>query len=234
MTTIGVLGGMGPDATIAYLSMVVEHTDSVNDQGHVDLICNMHCSIPDRTAHILDNSQPSPLPAMQKDIENLCQQGIGAIAVPCNTAHYFFEQLQATSSVPVLNMLELAASEIHQSFPDAHTVAVLGTRGTVSSGVYNPALAAAGLESIAISEEVQQLVDVVIFDHVKAGIPVEKELYLKMLDSAISAGADVVLLACTELSVPEREIDHSVPTVDALVSLAKATVLAAGKKLRTF
>lgn len=233
MTTIGVLGGMGPEATIAYLAMVVEHTDSKTDQGHVDLICNMHCSIPDRTAHILDTSQPSPLPAMQEDIKGLCGHGVGAIAIPCNTAHYFFDQLQSASNVPVLNMLDLASQDIKLSFPGAKNVAVLGTRGTVSSGVYNQALAEAGLQSVPISEDLQKLVDEVIFDRVKAGIPVEKELYLNMLNAAIEAGADVALLACTELSVPERHISHNVPTVDALVSLAKATVIAAGKKLKS-
>lgn len=233
MTTIGVLGGMGPDATIAYLSMVVENTAAETDQDHVDLICNMHCSIPDRTAYILDHSAASPLPGMVADVRALCQQGVSTIAIPCNTAHYFFSDLQEASSVPILNMLELAAAQIHELNPQAQNVAVLGTRGTVTSGVYTSALADVGLNSIDIPEQLQILVDEVIFNRVKAGQEVEEELYFSMLDSAVAAGADVLLLACTELSVPEREILHAYPTVDALVALAQATVVAAGKTLKT-
>ena len=232
MSTIGVLGGMGPDATLAYMAMVIEHTQAVTDQDHVDMICHMHCSIPDRTAHILDPSQPSPVPDMASDIQQLCEQGVSAIAIPCNTAHYFFDELEQASSVPVLNMLQLAAQDITVKHPSAQKVAVLGTRGTVSSGVYTPALAAVGLEVIDIEDSLQELVDMVIFDRVKAGVPVETDVYVNMLAMALSAGADVILLACTELSVPERQISHDYPTVDALVSLAQATVVAAGKRLK--
>lgn len=114
---IGVLGGMGPDATITYLSMVVENTVASTDQEHVDLDCVMHCSIPDRTAFILDRTQPSPLPDLIQDIQTLGERGATAIAIPCNTAHYFFDELQAASSVPVLNMLELAVESLRAQYP---------------------------------------------------------------------------------------------------------------------
>ena len=229
---IGVLGGMGPDATITFLSMVVEHTVAHTDQEHVDLDCVMHCSIPDRTAYILDQATPSPVPDLVKDIAVLGERGATAIAIPCNTAHYFFDELQASTSVPILNMLELAVDSLKVKFPQAKRVAVLGTRGTAQTGVYRPALEAAGLELLEISDEAQQLVDTVIFDRVKAGIPTETDLYLQMLQSGIDVGADALILACTELSVPERHIAHEYPTLDALVALARATVSAAGKQLK--
>lgn len=224
---------MGPDATNTFLSMVVEHTDAATDQEHVDLDCLMHCSIPDRTAYILDHTQPSPLPDLLADIQVLNQRQVAAIAIPCNTAHYFFDQLQAGSIVPVLNMLELAVAAVQEQFPDARRVCVLGTRGTIQTGVYRPAIVAAGLELVDISEEGQELVDQVIFDRVKAGVPTEPELYHAMLAAGKDSGADALILACTELSVPERQIEHSAPTLDALVALARETVRVAGKSLRS-
>ena len=229
---IGVVGGMGPDATILFLSMVVELTDAATDQDHVDLDCLMHASIPDRTAFILGRSSANPVPLIQADLELLAGRGVTAVAIPCNTAHYFIDELQAACPVPILNMLTLAAAAVRQAYPAATRVAVLGTRGTVETGVYRAACEAVGLSLVPIGEEVQRLADTVIFDRVKAGIPVEERLYLDLLEGGLRAGADVLLLACTELSVPERRIAHSLPTVDAMVALAEATVLAAGKRLR--
>lgn len=230
---IGVLGGMGPDATISYLSMVVEHTDAKTDQEHVDLDCVMHCSTPDRTAYILDRSQPSPVPDLLRDIATLAERGATAIAIPCNTAHFFFDELQASTSVPIMNMLDLAVESLQHDFPSAKRIAVLGTRGTAESGVYRPAIEAAELELVDLPDAGQKLVDTVIFDRVKAGNPTEPELYARMLQAGVDAGADALILACTELSVPERQIRHNYPTSDALVALARATVTAAGKTLKS-
>jgi aspartate racemase len=229
---IGVVGGMGPDATILFLSMVVEMTDAATDQDHVDLDCLMHCSIPDRTAYILGRSTANPVPLIRADLDLLARRGATVAVIPCNTAHYFFDELQASCPIPILNMLTLAAAGVRRAFPAATRVAVLGTRGTVQSGVYRPACEAAGLSLVPIGEDVQRLADTVIFDRVKAGIEVEAELYVSLLEGGLRAGAEVLLLACTELSVPERRIAHSLPTVDAMASLAEATVLAAGKHLR--
>ena len=229
---IGVVGGMGPDATVLFLTMVIERTDASTDQDHVDLDCLMHASIPDRTAYLLGRSTANPVPPIQADLALLAARDVAAIAIPCNTAHAFYDELQAGCPIPILNMLELAAASVRRRFPDARRVAVLGTRGTVETGVYRLACERAGLSLVAIPEDVQRLADAVIFDRVKAGLPVEERLYLDLLDGGLRAGADVLLLACTELSVPERRIGHDRPTVDAMVALAEATVLAAGKRLR--
>lgn len=230
---IGVVGGMGPDATVLFLTMVIELTDASSDQEHVDLDCLMHASIPDRTAYILGRSTANPVPPMQADLALLAARGAAAVAIPCNTAHYFFDELQASCPIPILNMLELAAASVRRRFPEARRVAVLGTRGTVETGVYRAACERVGLALVPIPEAVQRLADAVIFDRVKAGLAVEEGLYLDLLDGGLAAGADVLLLACTELSVPERRIAHDRPAVDAMVALAEATVIAAGKRLRT-
>lgn len=229
---IGVVGGMGPEATILFLSMVVEMTDAATDQEHVELDCLMHSSIPDRTAFILGRSTANPVPLIQADLQLLASRGATAAAIPCNTAHYFFDELQAACPIPILNMPVLAAASVRRRHPRASRVAVLGTRGTVQTGVYREACEAAGLSLVPIDEELQRLADRVIYERVKAGVAVEEELYLELLETGLRTGADVLLLACTELSVPERRIAHAFPTVDAMAALAEATVLAAGKRLR--
>jgi aspartate racemase len=229
---IGVVGGMGPDATILFLQMVVEMTDAARDQDHVDLDILMHCSIPDRTAHILDPSAPSPVPPISADLRLLVERGASAIAIPCNTTHVFLAELQRSCPVPILDMPALASDRVRRAFPAARRVAVLATRGTMRAGIYRTALASAGLEPVEIDEALQEIADSVIYDRVKAGLPVEPALYLDLLDRATAAGAEVVLLACTELSVADRRIAHDRPTIDAMAALAEATVLAAGKRIR--
>jgi aspartate racemase len=230
---VGVVGGMGPQATISFLSMVVELTDAVTDQGHVDLDCLMHCSIPDRTAYILDHTRPSPVPPIQADLQLLAQRGAAFAVMPCNTAHAFFDELQASCPMPILNMLDIAAARVREVHPDARSVAILGTRGTVQSGIYRSPCAQQGLRVVEVDDDAQRLIDTVVYDRVKAGVPVEEDLYLGALDGALRSGADALLLACTELSVPERTIGHDRPTVDAMLALARATIITAGKRLRS-
>jgi aspartate racemase len=229
---VGVVGGMGPLATILFLSMVVEQTDAVTDQEHLDLDCQMHCSIPDRTAYILDHRRANPVPPIQADLRWLAERGAAFVVMPCNSAHYFFDELQASSPIPILNMLEIAAASVRKAHPDARKVAILGTRGTVQSGIYRSPCAHQGLQVVEVDDDAQRLIDTVVYDRVKAGVPVEEDLYLRVLDGALRSGADALLLACTELSVPERTIRHDLPTVDAMLALARATIVTAGKRLR--
>lgn len=230
---VGVIGGMGPDATVLFLDVIAQHTKASSDQEHLNIDCLQHCTVPDRTAYILDHSQPSPLPDLLEDVAVLNERGASLISMPCNTAHYFYTELQAASTVPVLNMITLAAEQVAVRHPHARRVAVLGTRGTVESGMYHRALADRGFEPVTPPEDVQQVVDNIIFAQVKGGAPLSESDYADVTSTMHEAhDCDVCLVGCTELSVPQQRFTVAVPTVDALVTLADATIERSGHTVR--
>lgn len=222
---------MGPGATVLYLERVAQLTRADRDQDHVNLICMQHSSIPDRTEYILDRSQPSPLPSIQRDIKILTALDVRFITLPCNTAHFFYEEVQAATELPVLNMIELAVAEVVATYPDADSIAVLATRGTMHARLYHREIERLGRVPLELPESFQHEMHDLIYGHLKAGATPDKSLYLDLLGHVSDAGADVSLVACTELSAIDRTLRHDYPTVDTLDALARETIRQAGKEL---
>lgn len=229
---VGVIGGMGPDAAILFLHTLTGMTMVASDQDHLDVELLQHCSIPDRTAYILDHTQPNPVVPILDDVRELNRRQVQVIAIPCNTAHFFFDEISAASEAPVLNMIDLTAAHVAELVPPGSSVGVLGTRGTISSGLYQHALEAVGLHALNPSEAVQHDVDTLIFDQVKANQPLDRDLYMSVLERTMQAGAQIALIGCTELSVPEHAFAHDYASVDALDVLARATIVRAGGTLK--
>lgn len=226
---VGVLGGMGPAATVLYLERVVDLTRADRDQDHVNLICLQHSTVPDRTDYILDKSAPNPLPDIAADVRILTGLGVRFIALPCNTAHYFLDEIQADTDTEVLNMIELTVAEAVKYFPSARNIGVLGTRGTMRAGIYSEAIERAGRVSVNLSDAVVDLCHDLIYQF-KAGHRVDAATYLELMDMVEQEGAQVSLIACTELSALERKFAHNHPVVDALDALARETIRRVGKQ----
>ena len=104
--TLGILGGLGPMATVYFYDMLVRHTKAACDQDYLDVIINSRASTPDRTSYILGQSKENPFDIMARDAQRLVTFGADVLAIPCNTAHYFYDRLNETISVPILNMVE--------------------------------------------------------------------------------------------------------------------------------
>jgi len=247
-TVAGVIGGLGPAATALFLQLVVDLTPAETDQEHLDLIVLDHSTTPDRTAAILDPSQPDPTTSLTRDAQRLEALGAAFIAVPCNTAHHFFAEIEQAVSIPLISIVDetaraaqvIAASGLDpEDDPDgegedeirAPRVGVLATDGTRAAGVYQEALEALGCEVLLPSEQEQHVVMSVIYDGVKAGGLVDVPGLLAVIDSLIADGADTVVLGCTELSVvyAEQGWRSRHELVDSVESLAVATLRAAGR-----
>ncbi len=245
---VGVIGGLGPEATALFLRLVVDLTPAASDQEHLDLVVLDHSTTPDRTAAILDPSRPSPTPSLTRDAQRLEALGAAFISVPCNTAHHFFTDLAQHVTIPLVSIVDETAKAAHDRALCAapapasagagqpaprHTprVAVLATDGTREAGVYQHALEALGCEVMLPSEEQQRLVMSVIYDGVKAGGPIDVPGLLGVVDSLIAAGADVAVFGCTELSVVYADQGWRArpEIVDSVESLAIATVTRAGR-----
>ena len=166
---LGVLGGVGPLATIYFADLVIKMTDAKTDQEHIAMIILNHASIPDRTEYILDNKKPNPLPVMIADAQKLEKDGADYIVIPCNTAHYFFDEIQKSVRVPIINILEETVRYAEKTVPNLKCLGILATEGTVISGAYQNIIKKHGLDFRVPSEEDQKSLMHIIYDEVKAG-----------------------------------------------------------------
>ena len=229
---VGVLGGLGPAATVLFMHRLVELTDAHRDQDHVDLIVWQHGSIPDRSAFLLGHGE-SPEPVLVADAVALERAGARFIAIPCNTAVVWVEQMRAAVSIEVLDTVAETVAAAQRAVPGLQRLGLLATDGTLLAGTYAAAAAAAGIDLLTPSPEVQHEVMSIIYDGVKAGEPVPRERFDAVVDHLRRQGADAVALGCTELSVLHGELGIDDPTVvDSIEALARRVVLRAGAPLR--
>ncbi|WP_249670862.1 aspartate/glutamate racemase family protein [Cellulomonas wangleii] len=230
---VGVIGGVGPAATVCFLDLVVRRTAAERDQDHVDLVVLQHAGIPDRTAYILGRSTEDPGPVMAADARRLERLGVGFVVVPCNTAHHFTDEVAAAVGVPVLSIVDETADEV-AARPGVTRVGVLATSGTLAAQVYQRAFEDRGLSVVVPDDADQDVVMRIIYDEVKAGRPADVGALHAVADRLRERGADVVVLGCTELSVVAAEHDLLADGgyVDSLDVLARRTVERAGYPLR--
>lgn len=222
--TLGILGGMGPMATVRFYELLTERTLAEKDSDHLRIVITSNAEIPDRTDFILGKSKNSPLPMMCSDAKKLRDAGSEIIAIPCNTAQYFHNELAETVDIPVLNIVEITAN--HVSSRGFKRAGILATDGTVKIGSYKNALAARGVECIAPPAHIQALVTSVIYDYVKAGKPGGEDIFAKISDYMFSHGCDCLILGCTELPLAAPKNDSRL--VDSLETLAYESIIACG------
>lgn len=227
---LGVIGGVGPLSTAYFMEVVINMTDAATDQEHIDMIVLNHTEIPDRTDYILDHSKPNPAPMLREDAVKLERLGADVIVTPCNTAHYFYEELAGDVSVPFINMIEETAAELSRM--GVRRAGILATNGTVQSGLFQDALRNCGIEPVVPSPENQQFVMDIIYDNVKAGTPLDVEKFRSVSGEMKLNGCDRVILGCTELSVLRRDYSLGDWYVDALEVLAARAIEACGKRVK--
>ncbi len=230
MKTIGVIGGLGPMATVQYLEMVTKMTDVTRDQEHPRLLLTSIPDTPDRTEFILGKSEESPLAHMIQAGLQLAKMGADFIAVPCVTAQFFYEELSVALPIPVISLCGNVAEDI--AAKGIGKVGLLATSGTIESQVLAQEFAKAGVEAIAPEPEEQELVMTVIYDQIKKGDSVNWNMVNRVRDSLLDRGAEKLILGCTELSLLKKEKELDSQYVDVLEVLAQKTVIASGASLK--
>lgn len=230
---VGVLGGLGPLATALFLEMVVERTVAARDQDHIDMIISQHSTTPDRTAFLFDESADDPVPALVHDALMLQRAGADFLVLTCNTAHAFADQVEAATSLDLVEILEATVGAVRARATGNARVGLLATNGTRRAGLYQSALERKGLEVVLPEPEDQQLVMDLIYKQVKAGRTDRLDELPKLLERLRGAGADYFILGCTELSVAAKTLGilDAPDIVDSLRSLADATILRAGHRV---
>ena len=228
---LGILGGMGPQATQVFYQFVLDRTDAARDQEHLPTVILSDTKIPDRTAAILSGETEELYQRLLKDARLLETCGCTAIAIPCNTSHYFVDRLQSDVNISIIHMIREAAAVL--AFQGKKRPGILGTDGTVRSGLYQKEFAALGMEAVVPDEETQKLVMSIIYDEVKQGEKGSREKFAQIDRALRAAGCDCAILACTELSVFATY--HPLPSfyLDAMMVLAEESVKRCGYPLRT-
>ena len=224
--TIGILGGVGPHATVDLFCKIIEATPAQRDQEHLRILVDNNPRIPDRTQAILGKGK-SPLPMMIETAKNLERAGADFIVIPCNTAHYFLGGLEAEISIPVLSMIEEIRRTVKGEFPLAGKVGLLATTGTIRSRIYHKAFEKIGWEVVLPDKISQEVVMGAIYgeEGIKAGHFEEpKKKIIKIARSLIDKGAKAILAGCTEIPLVLKSEDLSVPVLDPTQILAKAAV----------
>lgn len=220
---VGVLGGMGPLATLDFLHKVLAATPAQRDQDHVPMIVSSIPQVPDRTAAFRGEGE-SPLPALRACGERLAAAGAGLLVLPCNTAHLWFDALQSALQLPMLHLADTALAELARRAPGAR-VGLLATDATLASGLYlNRAPSPAPHWVLPTAVEV---VDWVMpgIAAVKAGTPdLGRDLLLQAAQALQRRGAEALLLGCTELPLVLDEALLGLPVIDATDALARAVV----------
>lgn len=228
---IGIIGGMGPMASQLFYKMVTEHTAAERDQDHIDLILLSDASMPDRTAAILSGQYEGPYEQLLSDARLLEQCGCTAIAITCNTAHFFADMIADKIGIPILHMIRETAAALAGRCPGG-VVGVMATDGTVQTGLYQKALTERGLTPWTPPAEIQKEVMHQIYDRVKKGLPCDQESWAHIEAAYRRAGCAAVVLACTELSVIKADEGLGDWYVDPMETLARKVIETAGKTYR--
>jgi len=224
---LGILGGLGPMASAYFYEMITEHTYAESDRDHIDIVISSRASTPDRTAFILGRSKDDPLAFMIEDVNRLAAFGADIIAVPCNTAHYFFDKLNESTELPIINIIDETCS--HMLKNGKKKVGILATDGTIMTNTYQRRLTSLGLDFAVPNEKDQAALMDIIYKTIKQGKDVDLNAFTAIADSLKKEGCDSVILGCTELSLIKKLYDIGDYYTDSLEVLAHRSIIACGR-----
>ena len=163
---LGILGGLGPMSTVYFYELLTALTDAKCDQEHIDMVISSRATTPDRTAYILGKSDENPLDVMIPEAKKLVAYGAEVIAIPCNTAHYFYDRLAAEIDIPILNIIAESVKRLSED--GVKRFGLLATEGTVKSGTYQKYCDAHRIECVVPDDEHQRMVSEIIYGEIRA------------------------------------------------------------------
>ena len=223
---VGVIGGMGPEATVDFLHRLVARTPARDDADHLRVLVDNNPKIPSRIAALIDGTGEDPTPVLCDMARGLQAQGADFLVMPCNTAHYYLPAIARSVSIPVLDMVQLAIQKLSVVKP--RRVGMLASPAVRKVGLYKARMEQAGLHAL-FPEPQDENVLLGIIKAVKAGRLDDKRRqdYSKVAGNLLSGGADALLVACTEFSVIGPPAGVTASVVDALDVLVEATIATA-------
>jgi len=231
---IGILGGMGPEATLDCFGKIIRNTPAQKDQDHLRIVIDSNPKIPDRTAAIIANGE-SPLPLVIEGCRALERAGADFIIIPCVSVHFFIKEIRQQCNLPVISIFDAVADAVKKEQPDVKTVGLLATTGTVQAGLFQQRLVEDGVITVLPDDGVQSRIMAAIYD-IKNSLPsrTRAEITADLVAAAETLiarrpdGAQAIIAGCTEIPLALGQEHLPVPYFDSLTILARAAILRAG------
>lgn len=222
---VGILGGMGPEATADFFLKLVRATPATRDQEHLRVLIWSDPTIPDRTEALLANGV-DPTPALIAGAKLLQESGASMLAVPCNTAHAFLSDVQRAVDIPIIHMIGETALRVQGLTPGVEKVGLLSTTGTQKARLYQSWLERRGIAVITPAGDSQDELVMDSIRAIKAGRPGNevRPQFIRAAQELIEAGARAIIGGCTEVPVGLSGEDIPVPFIDPAEILAMAVV----------
>lgn len=219
----GVMGGLGPMATVYFLKMIIELTNAKCDQDNIDMLISNTASTYDRTDYITGQSSDNPQESLIDDAKKLEQIGADFLVITCNTAHYFYDKIQENVKIPVINMIDETIKYVKNN--NYKKIGILATDGTLEAKIYQRYCDTNKLNYEILDEENQKCLMDIIYKDIKSGNKVSISKFNNLISSLKDKGCDGVILGCTELSVLKNDNNLSSDFyIDSLEILARKTI----------
>lgn len=220
--TIGIIGGMGPLATMDLYRKIIEVTPAHSDNDHIHVVIDSNTLIPDRTAYILGKGK-DPAVEMIRSAISLENMGADFLIMACNTAHFYYDRITPFVKIPILNMIEETAKEINNL--EIKTVGLLATDGVLTSKVYHGMLKEYGIKILQPNEDGQKEVMNLIYNGIKASnYSIDTSRFERVIEELYEAGAETLILGCTELPIAFERFKLKGNTIDPTKILARSAV----------
>ena len=225
---LGIIGGMGPDATVCMFQKIVKMTSACKDQEHIEIFIHNNTNIPDRTRSILYGGK-SAINELLRSALILEKMGADVLIVSCMTAHYYMVDIQEAVDIPVINAIEQTVVAITQGYPEARNIGILATTGTVKASLFQKSLDKYRLAPIVLPDDFQEnLIMSAIYGEkgIKAGF-LSDDVRMKLRKGAnylIEHGAELIIAGCTEIPLALVQDDLHVPLLDPMDILAETAI----------
>lgn len=222
--SVGIIGGVGPQATVDLMQRVIDRTPAADDADHIRMIVDNDPAVPSRIKALIEMTGQSPSPHLAAMARGLVAMGADALAMPCNTAHHYLDDIRAAAApVAVLDMVALTADRI-AALPDRpRSVGLLASTAVQLTGLYDQALAERGLQTLYPSNQDDVLAVIKAVKAGNAGSAQQARIFAAASDLR-AQGADALVIACTEISALDGALPDTLPALDALDVLADAIV----------
>jgi aspartate racemase len=222
---VGVIGGMGPEATVDLMRRVIQATPAQDDIDHIRMIVDNNPKVPSRIKAIIEGTGESPSPILAEMARKLEAYGADFLVIPCNTAHHYLNDIRSAVSIPVIDMIELTVEAVLRENPAIKTTGLLASNAVLQTGLYMKRFGERGVALICPQDELQDTLMSAIRT-IKTGRygAREKSILRSAAGDMIERQAEALIIACTELSLIADALDPELKVYDSAQILAEAVV----------
>ncbi|MDB4837645.1 amino acid racemase [Marinomonas sp.] len=222
---VGIIGGMGPEATVDLMQRIINATPATDDIDHIRVLVDNNPKVPSRIKALIEGNGESPAPCMALMAQGLEQQGADFLVIPCNTAHHYYPNVAVAVNIPVLNLIELTAAHVKRTQPNIKKIGLLASSALQIIHLYEPWFAKHNIQVIYPEADLQQKI-MGFIRAVKANKQTPEQLqdYHRAAENLAFQGAEALVVACTELSVIGDQLQTPLHAYDASDLLAQETV----------